>query len=69
MVVERATKKDKVSKFIGHTYNLALKNVCLKYPSIAAKLQGSSAISTMSKAVKHYNSTMNKKRKATAEIE
>ena len=35
MAVGRATKKDKTSKFIGDTYILALKNVCLKYPSIA----------------------------------
>ena len=62
MVVENARKKDKVSKFIESTYNLALKNVCLKYPDMAAKLSGGNAVSTMTKAVKDYN----KKRKATA---
>ena len=49
------------SAFINATYDLALNNVCTKYPDIATKLRGNMVVSSCSKAIKASNT---KKRKA-----
>lgn len=54
--------KDRNDAFIKSTYDHALKNVCAKYPDLAATLtSGSRAVSTCSKAFRALNT---KKRKA-----
>lgn len=54
--------KDRNDAFIKSTYDHALRNVCAKYPDIAATLTRSAkAVSTCSKALKALNA---KKRKA-----
>ena len=57
------TPEDKVDDaFIRATYDLALRNVCIKYPDIAVFLRGGGhKVSTCSKAVK---ADKTKKRKA-----
>ena len=63
--VDAAIRSTPVEKrndgFIRSSYDLALKNVCHKYPGIAAALSGGRAISTCSKAIR---ASITKKRKA-----
>ena len=47
-------------RFIRSTYDLALRNVCLKFPDIRAALIGGRAISTCSKAVKSHTTQKRK---------
>ena len=59
--VENKSAEKADHEFVKVTYNLALKNVCLKYPDIAVSLSGGCKVSTCSKAVKAHKA---KKRKA-----
>lgn len=60
----RGTPVDRMNDlFIRSTYDLALKNVCIKYPDIREQLVGGHAISTCSKVVRRHNAN---KRKAAS---
>ncbi len=63
--VDAAIRSTPVEKrndgFIRSSYDLALKNVCHKYPDIAAALSGGRAILTCSKAIR---ANITKKHKA-----